>query len=156
MKKLVTIGLLLLAQIVFAADNFQVFSPGSEIRLMVNHADDGTIHYSIDFKARQVILPSTLGFVLFQPSVKLNKFVLLGSDKRDVDDTWKPVWGEVSSIRDHYSELVLKLKDVSGSDIELNIVFRVFDDGVAFRYEFPTQEKLNHFVVADELTQFAM
>ncbi|MEO8404518.1 MAG: glycoside hydrolase family 97 protein [Chitinophagaceae bacterium] len=156
MKRIVTICLLLLSQYIFAADNYQLFSPGKEIRLTVTHSDDGVVRYSVEYKARPVILPSTLGFVFSQPSVRLDKFVLLDKTENEVDETWKPVWGEVSSIRNNYNELTLKLKDVSATGVEVNIVFRVFDDGMAFRYEFPTQENLSHFVVADELTQFTM
>jgi hypothetical protein len=68
----------------------------------------------------------------------------------------EPVWGEVSNIRNHYRELTLQLKDKSGSGVLMNIIFRAFDDGIGFRYEFPQQEKLNHFVVAAEMTQFCV
>ena len=71
------------------------------------------------------------------PEVRLDKFDLLTTTTSELDETWKPVWGEVSSIRNNYDELVLKLKDRSGSGILLNIIFRAFDDGIGFRYEFP-------------------
>lgn len=77
-------------------------------------------------------------------------------DSSFYDETWQPVWGEQSKIRNNYRQLVLSLIDKSGSGIKLNLVVRVFNDGLGFRYEFPQQEKLNHFIVADELTQFAM
>ena len=88
--------------------------------------------------------------------LSLIKFSLASADSSRVDETWKPVWGEQSSIRNNYKQLVLRLNDKSGSGIALNMIFRVFNDGVGFRYEFPKQDKLNHFVVADELTQFAV
>lgn len=156
LKKILPVLFILLAKIVFAADAYTVFSPNQEVRLIVNHFEDGHLEYSVNLKAREVIMPSSLGFVFFQPSVDLRKFILINSDTKEVDETWKPVWGEVSLVRNNYTELFLELKDINPSEILVNIIFRVFNDGVAFRYEFPQQPKLNHFVVADELTQFKM
>lgn len=156
LRKILPVLFILLAKIVLAADTYTVLSPNQEVRLIVNHLEDGRIEYTVNIKAREVILPSSLGFVFFQPSVELRKFTVVNTDTKEVNETWKPVWGEVSTIRNNYTELLLELKDINPSDIRVNIVFRVFNDGVAFRYEFPQQPKLNHFVVADELTQFRM
>jgi hypothetical protein len=71
-----------------------------------------------------------------------------------MDETWKPVWGEESQIRNQYNELTVNLQDKAGSGIGMRVYFKVFNDGVGFRYEFPKQAKLDHFVVADELSQF--
>jgi len=131
-------------------------SPDGNIQLGFNHRDNGDLQYQLFYKGKTVIAPSGLGFKLKTPDVSLIKFDLLAIDSSTFDETWKPVWGEQSSIRNNYKQLVLKLSDKSGSGIKLNIVFRVFNDGAGFRYEFPQQEKLNHFVIADELTQFAM
>ena len=90
------------------------------------------------------------------PDVSLTKFDVPAVDSSVADETWKPVWGETSSIRNNYKQLVLKLADRSGSGIQLQIIFRVFNDGVGFRYSFPPQSKLNHFIIANELTQFAV
>jgi hypothetical protein len=139
-----------------AADSYTVFSPNQEITLFVEYFDDGHIEYSVNIRAREVILPSSLGFAFFQPALDLTKFIRLKAHTRESDETWKPVWGEVSTIRNHYNELTLELKDIGPSEVRINIVFRVFDDGIAFRYEFPRQEKLNHFIVAEELSQFKM
>lgn len=131
-------------------------SPDGNIQLGFNHRDNGDLQYQLFYKGKTVIVPSGLGFKLKVPEASLIKFDLLAIDSSSFNETWKPVWGEQSSIRNNYKQLVLKLIDKSGSGIKLNIVFRVFNDGVGFRYEFPQQEKLNHFVIADELTQFAM
>ena len=156
LKHVFIILFVLVARVLFAADTYTIFSPNQEIRLIVDHLEDGRIQYSVNLRARDVILPSSLGFAFFQPAADLTRFILVNSDTREVDETWKPVWGEVKAIRNHYNELLLELKDINASEIHVNIIFRVFDDGIAFRYEFPQQEKLNHFIVAEELSQFRM
>ncbi|MDQ6609203.1 MAG: glycoside hydrolase family 97 protein, partial [Bacteroidota bacterium] len=89
-----------------------------------------------------------------EPAVDLKRFLIVKTDSSVYDETWVPVWGEYASIRDHHKQLTIWLKDKSGSDILLNVVFKVFNEGVGFRYEFPQQEKLNHFIVSDENTEF--
>lgn len=133
-----------------------IASPDGIIRLNVIHRDDGSLVYRVNYKSKTVLSPSGLGFKLASPQVTLQRFTLAGIDSSSKNETWKPVWGEVSTIRNQYKELVLKLADRNGSGILLELVFRVFNDGVGFRYNFPKQEKLNHFIVADELTQFAL
>ena len=115
--------------------------------------DNGVPKYSVNYSNRPAILPSQLGFKL-SDTVSLNSdFLLLKTDSMMVDETWKPVWGEVSEIRNHYRRITFYLKQ-KATDIELNIVFKVFEDGVGFRYEFPLQKKLKFFTVSDELTEF--
>lgn len=155
-KTVFSVFFFLFTGVAFGADPFTVFSPSQEIRLIVEHFEDGHIEYSVNLRARDVILPSSLGFAFFQPALDLTKFILINADTKETDETWKPVWGEVNTIRNHYNELILQLKDIGPSEFRLNIIFRVYDDGVAFRYEFPQQETLNHFIVAEELSQFKM
>ena len=112
--------------------------------------------YHFTYKGKNIIQPSGLGFLLSKPKVSLNRFIIASLDSTTIDNTWNPVWGEVKTIRNHYKELIVKLKDKSPSGILVNVVFRVFNDGIGFRYEFPEQAAIHHFVVADELTQFAM
>lgn len=156
LRKLLVLSLVLLAGIVYANDTITVWSPGRIQQLRLYQHADGKIEYAVYYKEKAVIHPSGLGMKFKTPDVLLTKFEKLKTEQRTVDENWKPVWGEVSSIRNNYKELVLKLKDLSGSNIEMNIFFRVFDDGLGFRYEFPKQEKLNHFILADELTQFCV
>lgn len=143
-------------QFVYADHNITILSPDQNIQLGVSHRDNGDVAYRVLYKGKTVIAPSGLGFKLNVPALSLVKFNLLSADSSATDENWKPVWGEQSVIRNNYKQLVLQLADRSGSGIKLNIIFRVFNDGVGFRYEFPQQEKLNHFVVGEELTQFAM
>lgn len=139
-----------------ADQHITVSSPDGNILLGIVQGADGNLQYRVFYKGRNVIQPSGLGLKFKSPEVMLTQFDLQAVDSSVNDDTWKPVWGEVSSIRNNYKQLVLKLMDRNGSGIQIQLVFRVFNDGVGFRYVFPRQSKLNHFIIADELTQFAM
>ena len=155
-KRLIVFLFLLVVLKAYADDTLTLFSHNHNIQLTVYRQSDGQLKYGVYYKQKFFIKPSALAMKLSTPDVLLNKFDIVRADQKQLDETWKPVWGEVSTIRNNYQELALQLKDRSGSGILMNIVFRVFDDGVGFRYEFPTQQKLNHFVVADEMTQFCM
>src|ERR1043165_5977221 len=139
-----------------ADDTLNVLSPNHIIGVNIYHQTDGQIKYGVFYKNKYFIKPSTLAMRFSTPEALLNKFDIVKTNYRDFEETWKPVWGEVSSIKNEFNELTLHLKDKTGSGILLDIVFRVYDDGLGFRYEFPKQEKLNHFIVADELTQFCV
>lgn len=145
-----------LGQPLLAQSVFSVCSPNQTIGITLRNTPTGEVTYQIRYKGKSVIEPSGLGFVLSKPKASLTRFTITAVDSSQTDETWKPVWGEVSQIRNHYRELALTLLDKAGSGITLRIRFRVFDDGVGFRYEFPQQTALTHFIVADELTQFAL
>lgn len=155
MKKLVLLllsGWMMKAQ----AQNIKLVSPDGQLQLQTLLQTDGRLQYSLQYKNKLVVLPSSLAVVFKEPNVALRQFTLVRADSSAFDETWKPVWGEYSSIRDLHKELRLTLRDRSGSNISLNIVFRLFNEGLGLRYEFPQQEALNHFVVADEQTQFSL
>jgi len=137
--------------------------------------EDGTPQYSLSYDGAQVVLPSDLGFEL-RGTVKASKllfgdkvdkvdekepyslhdgFEVTGTSKDTFDETWKPVWGEESTIRNHYNELLVKLTQ-KGTGNKMDIRFRLYDDGLGFRYEFPGMQPLNYFVIKEELTNFAM
>lgn len=137
-----------------SAQQFKVTSPDNSIALNVSVAVNGDVSYTMTYKNNPVMLSSSLGLKFKEPNVELKQFSLVKADSSVYDQTWHTVWGEYSSIRDHHKELRLQLKDKSGSGILINIVFRVFNEGVGFRYEFPQQEKLTHFILADERSQF--
>ncbi|MBL7737820.1 MAG: glycoside hydrolase family 97 protein [Chitinophagaceae bacterium] len=147
---------LTIALCVHADQSIQLRSPDGNLQLEINSRDNGDLGYRVFYKGKTVIAPSGLGFRLNVPDVSLSKFTLVAADSSAVDETWKPVWGEQSSIRNNYKQLSVKLADKSGSGIILHIIFRVFNDGVGFRYAFPKQDKLNHFIVGEERTQFGM
>lgn len=139
-----------------AASNYTLFSPHQIIQLTVSQENDGAIVYVIDRKDKPVILPSGFSFKLNKPDVLLNQFNIIKIDSSVVNESWQPVWGEVKTIKNNYKQLAFTLIDKNNSGITIKLVFRVFDDGVAFRYEFPQQKNLNYFIVGDELTQFKL
>ncbi len=149
------IFLLLLTMITLHAQSqlLKLSSPDKNILLQVQ-LEKGEISYQLSYKQKAVILPSKLSLVFKEPAVELKQFEITGTDSSTYDQTWKPVWGEYSKIRDHHNELRLHLKEKNGSGILLNVVFRLFNEGLGFRYEFPQQENLKHFVLADERTEF--
>lgn len=151
MKKTLLLGLLVAALGGAHAQTTTVASPDKNIVLKTQLAANGTVSYSVSYKKNTFVESSTLGFSLSRPKTMLTQFSLVSIDSSTVDETWKPVWGEVNQIRNHYKALTLTLKDKAG--IVVKVAFRVFNEGVGFRYEFPKQEHLSHFVVADELTQ---
>ena len=112
--------------------------------------------YAVFFGDKVVIKPSQMGFELVNDAPFSKGFEIINSSQQAVDDSWKPVWGEVKEIRDHYQQLTIQLRQKEKPNRLINIVFRVFEDGVGFRYEFPHQENLNYFIVSKELTEFNM
>lgn len=152
MKKTLLLSLLVAGLGGARAQTVSMASPDKNIVLKTQLAANGTVSYSVAYKKNMFVEPSMLGFSLNRPKTMLTQFSLVGIDSSTVDETWKPVWGEVNQIQNHYKALTLTLKDKVG--IIVKVAFRVFNEGVGFRYEFPKQEHLNHFVVADELTQF--
>ena len=129
-------------------------SPNATIAVHITSQSDGRLFYSIDSKKQPVLLPSGFRFVLSSPDRILEQFTIIGVDSSSTDETWAPVWGEESQIRNQYNELRLQLETRSKPAIRINWVFRIYDDGVGFRYEFPVQPNLNYFVVKTEETQF--
>jgi hypothetical protein len=109
--------------------------------------------YSVSFDKKIIIKPSMLGFTFSNGDDLSSNFQILSSEKKSFDETWTPVWGEVNKIRNHYEQLTVHLKQNTSSHL-LDIVFRVFADGVGFRYEFPKQAGIKYFIVSKELTQF--
>lgn len=116
---------------------------------------NGAPTYQVEYKGKSVIKPSTLGLELKNTNNLLDGFEVLKASTSTFDETWQPVWGETKDIRNHYNELLVELKQPA-TDRYMNLRFRVYDDGVGFRYEFPQQKNLVYFVIKDEHTQFAM
>lgn len=155
-KKLYLIVFLFWAGSSYASGFIDVKSPDGTVALTVVHEENFKLYYKIFYKGKEATGYSGMAIKLQSPAVVLDQFDFSGIDSTVINETWKPVWGEVNVIRNNYRQLVIKLADRSGSGIVLQIIFRVFNDGVGFRYVFPQQKKLNHFIVADELTQFRM
>ncbi|QIX60543.1 glycoside hydrolase family 97 protein [Hymenobacter sp. BT18] len=110
--------------------------------------------YTVSYGQRAVITPSRLGLELAGTPGFDGQLQLIGSEVKDADETWQPVWGEVKSIRNHYQQLTVHLRQAQAPGRQLDIVFRVFADGVGFRYEVPRQKDLTYFTVQGEKTEF--
>ena len=131
-------------------------SPGGNFVMNFSLQPGGTPSYSLQFKGKPVILPSKLGFSLKKDSLSLlNGFEITGTKSSTFDETWTPVWGEVKTIRNHFNEMAVSLSQKQ-TGRQMLIRFRLFDDGLGFRYEFPQQKQLSYFVVKEERTEFAM
>lgn len=132
-----------------------VASPSGNITLDFGLQADGRPEYKVDYKTRPVVLASGLGLELADTPSLMSGFEIIGTDTLSFDETWEPVWGESSHIRNHYRELLAHLRQ-RDTDRLMDIRFRVYDDGIGFRYEFPTQPNLVYFIVKDEHSEFAM
>ena len=130
-------------------------SSPSEVITVNADVVDGVPTYSVDYKGKAVIKPSTLGLQLADGPDMTDGFKLISTSSSTFDETWHPVWGENSSIRNNYNELVLHLEQPEHYR-KMDLRFRVYDDGVGFRYEFPQDGVLTYFIIKEEKSQFAM
>ena len=152
MKKYSFIALLcLVALFVNGQDN--QFDFGS-FKLITSLNAENQFFYALDYKSKPIIKKSTLGFHLSKPSIHLNQFIILGIDSNKVESKWKPIWGEQDEIENKYKLITFHLKSINTTEVLLDIQFRLFHDGLGFRYVFPEQNNLQYFIVKDELTQF--
>lgn len=132
-----------------------ITSPNGQLQLNFSVNSQGEPVYELFYKGKAVIRPSKLGLELKNDPGLMNGFTLADTQTSTFDETWEPVWGEVKQIRNHYNEMAVTL-DQKAQDRNIIIRFRLFDDGLGFRYEFPLQKNLNYFVIKEERTQFAM
>ena len=179
MKKILTFivalaaGASLSAQDAAPAGVQTLASPDGNMSLKFTVTEKGEPCYWLDYKDKAAVLPSTLGFELRGELPKLefgekiqrgragepvslyDGFKILDVERGSFDETWTPVWGEEDHIRNHYNEMAVTLQQ-AGSGRVMLVRFRLYDDGLGFRYEFPEQRSLSYFVIKEELTQFAM
>ena len=133
----------------------EVTSPNGEMKLTFTLRDSKP-YYSVSFRGKPVIKPSRLGYELHNAESLLEGFTQTGEKTSTFDETWTPVWGENKTIRNHYKELLVNLIQKKTGRV-MNLRFRVYDEGVGLRYEFPQEgSKLNYFVVKEECTEFAL
>ena len=139
-------------------------SPNGNIELNFSVDNTGRPFYEMTYKGKAVVKPSFLGLELAkdkhaskgqQETDLMDGFTIAKEDTSEFDETWQPVWGETKDIRNHYNEYVAVLQQQS-QQREILIRFRVYDDGIGFRYEFPQQKNLNYFIIKEERTEFAM
>ena len=163
------------------ADAVSLRSPDGKLELKFFVADGGVPEYALLRDGKDVVLPSRLGFDLIGQEDLRDGFTLTATAFASEDETWKPVWGEEESIRNHYNEVLVTLEqkpegvkdpqsgvsvtdpeytgemgNASGKGAVMCIRFRLYDEGLGFRYEFPQENKLTYFKVAAERTEFAM
>ena len=115
---------------------------------------NGSPSYRLKYAGKTVVKESRLGYKLLDGTLLDRDFTLVATERDSLDEVWTPVWGEESQIRNNYREMLMKLSREDG--VNMNIRVRLYDDGLGFRYEFPQENKLTYFKVADELTEFAM
>ncbi|ANQ47949.2 glycoside hydrolase family 97 protein [Flammeovirga sp. MY04] len=133
-----------------------VTSPDEKLAVEVSTNSDGEAWYQVTWAGEPIIKKSYLGFELKdQPALDKN-FKIVGELRTTFNETWQQPWGENKTVKDHHNELRVKLQEKDGLERRLDVVFRVFDDGVGFRYEFPEQKNLNDFVIMNEKTQFQL
>ena len=161
MRKIKFISALLLLPMAMMAQT--VMSPGGKVAVKFS-LDNGRPTYEMTYKGKTVVKPSHLGLELaktkyaskgMEETDLMDGFTVTKTDTATFDETWKPVWGQTATIRNHYKEMAVTLNQAA---TKRNIVirFRVYDDGMGLRYEFPQQDELNYFVIKEEHTQFAM
>ena len=132
-----------------------ITSPNGNLHLDFTVNAQGEPVYQLFYKGKAVVKPSKLGLELKDDPGLMSNFTLTGTETSTFDETWKPVWGEVAQIRNHYNELAVTLEQ-KAQNRNMIIRFRLYNDGLGFRYEFPLQKNLNYFIVKEEHTQFAM
>ncbi|MFA0963660.1 glycoside hydrolase family 97 protein [Roseivirga sp. BDSF3-8] len=134
----------------------ELSSPDGDLTMRFNLQDGGVPYYSLSYKGKEVIKPSKLGLITKNKGSLAEGFTLENTEQNTVNETWNPVWGEEATISNHYNELVVTLSQDKPARRTMSIRFRLFDDGLGFRYEFPRQRDLAYFIIADEKTEFAM
>jgi len=154
MKRIMIVALMLALTGLVKAQELR--SPDGNLTLTFSLQQDGAPTYQLTYKDKVVINPSALGLELKNESESLvNNFSITDTKTSSHDSSWEPVWGEVKSIRDHHQELAITLTQQKTNRVMI-IRFRLFNEGLGFRYEFPAQPNLVYFVIKEERTQFAM
>ena len=162
MKKSLFLLSLMLAPL--ASQAAEIASPNGNMLLKFYTDDKGRPTYELSYKNRPVVLPSHLGLELakdkhaskgYDERDLMDHFTIANEQTTTVDETWKPVWGETATIRNHYIEYVALLQQ-QAEHRQIAIRFRVYDDGIGLRYEFPQQKERNYFLIKEEHTEFSM
>lgn len=150
--------LIVLISIFFSCSNspevLAIKSPNGNHKLTFSISKDGTPSYKVHSFGREVLKSSRLGFVLSNQDSLNTNFNIIKTDSKTVDTTWTQPWGEFEVIRDHHNELSVQLQERGNLQRQLRIVFRLFNDGLGFRYEFPKQENMSKVEIFEELTTF--
>lgn len=154
MKKVLLCAWMTLLSVNIFAQTIQ--SPGGRLSLTFALTANGEPTYKLTFGNKDVVQPSKLGLELKNAPALTNGFDVVKVDSITVDENWEPVWGEVKRIRNHYRELAVVLQQPAIDNRQIILRFRLFNDGLGFRYEFPRQDALSYFTVMDEKTEFQL
>lgn len=131
----------------------QVQSPSKHITLDFSLNNQGQPMYQVSYKGKTVVKPSMMGISLKDNTALTTNFSITHTEQTTVNESWQPILGEDSNIKNHYNQATFQLIQKE-TNRQLTIVFKVYDEGVAFRYEFPFQERVNYFIISDENTEF--
>ena len=153
-RQLASLLLLLWHGVALGAEPLRVASPSGEIEVALTLNGEGRPDYSVTRKGMPVILPSRLGFIFADAPKFERNLTVESSSRRSVDDSWQQPFGEWKTHRNHYNELTVRLRERNAPGRALDVIFRVFDNGVGFRYAFPDQPQLKSVNIQEELTQF--
>ncbi|MFC6095121.1 glycoside hydrolase family 97 protein [Flavobacterium qiangtangense] len=140
----------------FIAQAQEISSPDKNLKLKFSLTGNGIPTYELNYKNKAVIKTSKLGIETKDVPSFLDGFTVTKVENATFDETWTPVWGEQKNIRNNYNELLVTLSQKSVNDRYIKIRFRLFNDGLGFRYEFPEQKDLGYFIIKEERTQFAL
>ncbi len=151
MKKSCLFLIIVLASI--ASIGQTISSPSTLLQVSFKLTSNGVPTYSVSYKKTPVVLESSLGIKLKETTDLASNFIIDKTETSSFNENWSPVLGEQSEINNHYNQLEITLYQAKTKRI-LKVIFRVFNEGIAFRYEFPKQDQLNYFIISDELTQF--
>ncbi len=134
-------------------ENNTLYSPNGRIKV-VFALDSGAPKYSVEYNGTTIIYPSSLGFKFNSQGTMIDNFIIQESSITSFDEIWMPIWGQSSSIRNHYNQLVVKLQENVSPYRVMHLFFRAYDDGIGFRYELPSQPDLDYFEITSEETSF--
>lgn len=132
-----------------------LYSPNKSFKLDFHIENSGIPSYELNYKNKEIIKPSQLGFALTKGEGLDSNFVVVKTDYSEKDTIWHPIYGEVNQVREHYKEMNVHLQQTTTGRL-MTVCFRLFDDGLGFRYIFPNQKNLQYFVIKEEKTQFAI
>ena len=157
MKKFFFSAALLIASALSMGAVETLNSPDGKLSVNFDLTADGTPTYNLVYNGKEVVATSRLGLELKKGKSLLNDFSLVRTTRSSFDETWEPVWGETATIRNNYNEMAVRLSQpFDGKMREMIIRFRLYNDGVGFRYEWPEQKDFTYFVIKEERTEFAM
>jgi len=137
-----------------AQKNYKVASPGKKNELLFDLTKTGQPQYSFKSSGKSVIEPSLMGFEFAGLAKMTDGFKVVTTETKSVNETWDQPWGEFKKVKDNHNELIVHLQEEKGEQRLVDIIFRVFDDGLGFRYHFPKQAKLGKVKISNEVTQF--